>query len=520
MVLALVLIFVAAPAFCGGAAAEAAVKYRIDQEWIVVWVNADGSIDLQYNITVTYESPAQGYLTIGMPKAFKVTSVSGPAGNLQYSDVSSGNYHAVEVYFGSPMGANESASVLLLANVPNMIYKDAMNPGNVGLQFTPSYYNDASIRSLRLAIVPPPGVNQTNIKTSETAYFTEVEGEFAVYWEREGIPAGTVLTYGISFPEEYAAKAGGDVNLGAAIFLVIIASLVALSVMRGRKKPHYDPPTIAVEALGPARGLTAVEAAVVVGVEPVRVLTMVLFGLLKKRLIRVKGTDPVLKLELVSKDIPPGVSPRYYELDFIRSIKPEGELDEFILARCWLYLRDAVDKKVRGYSRADTVNYYKSVVNEAWGQVLQASTPELKGDLIDEKIEWLLLDSKYKERFGGVFPPNVIISPRPDWWWYWHGPYSPGRVGAPPGIPQGTPPAPAPLPGQEWANGIVLGMEKAANNIVLNVQEFANKLVPAQPTRPARPAREGGRCVCACANCACACACVSCACACAGGGAR
>jgi len=512
----LALLFIAMPALFGSTTTDAAVKYRIDQEWVVVWVNPDGSVDLQYNITITYESSAQGYLTIGMPKAFNVTSARGGGGSLQYSDVSSGNYHAVEVYFGKPMVINESASVLLLANVPNMVYKDTMNPGNVGLQFTPSYYSDAIVRSLRLAIVPPPGVNKTNIKTSETAYFTEVEGEFAVYWEREDVPAGTVLTYGISFPEEFAMKAEEDGTLGAAIALIAVAAFIIFAISRSRKKVHYDPPTIAVEALGPARGLTAVEAAVVVGVEPVRVLTMVLFGLLKKRLVKVKETDPVLKLELASKEIPPGVSPRYYELDFIRAIKPDGALDEFILARCWLYLRDAVDKKVRGYSRADTVNYYKSVVNEAWGQVLQASTPELKGDLIDEKVEWLLLDGKYKERFGEAFPPNVIISPRPEWWWYWHGPYRPSGGGA----PQGTPQAPAPIPGQEWANGIVLGMEKAANKIVLNVQEFANKLVPAQPARPARPAREGGRCVCACANCACACACVSCACACAGGGAR
>jgi hypothetical protein len=53
------------------------VTYRIDKEWATIWVNEDASIELLYNITITYESNALGYLMVGMPAAgFYVDSVT------------------------------------------------------------------------------------------------------------------------------------------------------------------------------------------------------------------------------------------------------------------------------------------------------------------------------------------------------------------------------------------------------------------------------------------------------------
>jgi hypothetical protein len=278
-------------------------------------------------------------------------------------------------------------------------------------------------------------------------------------------------------------------------------------------------PQISVEALGAMRSLTAVEAGVVLDQKPVRVLTMILYGLLLKRKAAVTETAPLIKLKkLESPAGEPTTALRYYEIDYLKAIEPDGTLNETTLARTYLGLTDTVNQKLRGYSREDTVNYYRSIVNQAWTQVAQAGTPELKGDAVDKNIEWLLADEKFDERFKTAFPPDIVILPMPGWGWYWGGPHLPTGQQR---IPTTTPTEAKPIPGQDFANNVVRGLETASNNIVKNVQDFANRLIPAQAAAASEQSvRSKSSCVCACHACACACACVGCACACAGGGAR
>jgi hypothetical protein len=509
-----------------------AVFYHIDREWAVVWINEDASIDILYNITITYESSAEGYLTIGLPaRGFDIVSVEDLSGNsLSYQDVSSGSYYAVEIYFGHPMSPGESGTVLLVVTVPNMLSPDTMNPGYVGMQFIPTYF-DAWTEDLRVAIVPPEGVTEANIKTSEPAFLTTVDGSFAVYWSQVDIPPNTQLTFGVSVPEEYVTLPSTGLGIGfylAVVSLIVVAVVVVIYLRRRREV--YAKPRVMIEALGPRRGLTSVEAAVVVGIPPVRVLTMILFSLLLKRLVLVEDVEPLLKVRKLEDTRGNGdeSKKRYYEMDFLQAIEPAGSLNERRLARTYLSLRDNVDRKMRGYSRADTVNYYKSVLKKAWDQVTRAGTPQLQEEAIENNIQWLLVDEDYEDRFRKAFPSDMMILPRPGWYWYWYGPYfsrgpvTPGQAATTPtAAPTPMPSDVKPLPVQEFAGNLVSGLERATNNIVQDVEHFTDSLLRSpRSSQSSESVRRRSNCVCACAQCACACACVSCACACAGGGAR
>jgi len=507
--------------------AQAAITYTVSQEWVRVWINTDGSIDIQYNITLAYTSGSpQGIVTVGMPKGgFQIQSVRDASGaDLDYTDVSGGDFYGIDVQLEKPIALNRPYTLLVYAVVPEMIFTDSANPGNVGMSFYPTTFDGASgfIRNVRVAIGLPEGVTSDEVKHPANIPFDNVfmdGNNLVVYWERSNWPPAQPLKVGVSFPEKYVSLGPNIwlyVAIGGAILVIIGAIIIVL--MRFRKAP-YEKPRIAIEALGAARGLTAVEAGVVLDLKPIRVLTMILFGLLLKRVVMVMATDPLLRLQRLERPAGEPTPPlRFYEIDYLDALGADGSLNEMTLARTYLALRDAVDYKLRGYSRADTVNYYRSIVNKAWGQVMQAGTPELQGDAIDQNIEWLLADDGFDEKFSVVFPPDVIIYPRPGWWWYWGGPYFPS---GPTPLPPNVPTEGRPIPAQEFANNIVRGLEKAANNTVKNVQEFTNRLVPA-PAMAARdrPVRSRSSCVCACAHCACACACVSCACACAHGGAR
>jgi len=506
--------------------ARAAITYTVSQEWVRILINKDGSIDIQYNVTLTYMSGSpQGIVTVGMPKeGFQIESVRDLSGaDLEYTDISNGGYYGIDVQLKDPIVLNQPYTFIVYAIVPEMVSRDSANLGNVGMLFYPTTFPGASgsIKNIRVAIVLPEGVTSNEVKYPAGMPFDNVfvdGNNLVVYWERSNWRPTQELRVGVSFPEKYVSL-GPDVWFYVAIggAIVAIIGVIVLVLMRFRKAT-YEKPRIAIEALGAARGLTAAEAGVVLDLKPVRVLTMILFGLLLKRILMVTATDPLLKLQRLQRPEGQATSLRYYEIDYLDALEPDGGLNEMILARTYLGLRDAVDYKLRGYSRADTANYYRSVVDNAWGQVMKAGTPELKGDAIDQNIEWLLADDSFDDKFRVALPPDIIIYPRPGWWWYWRGPYfPPGQTPLPPA----TSTEAKPIPAQEFANNIVRGLEKAANNTVKNVQEFTNRLVPA-PTVTARerPVRSRSSCVCACAHCACACACVSCACACAHGGAR
>ncbi len=508
---------------------QAQIAYNVSQEWAKVWVNTDGSIDVLYNITMTYTSGSpQGIVTVGLPKSgYSIEYARDLSGTtLQTKDVSGGGFYGVDVYLKQPIVLNQPNRFTLYAVVPGMVSQDSTNPGNVGMQFYPSTFDGAAgrIANLRLAIVLPQGVQNTEVKFPTGLPFDSVFSEgsnLVVYWERGNWLPTQQFRAGVSFPARYVTL-GPEIGFYITIAVVAVALLgivLVIILLLRRRKATYEKPRVAVEALGAAKGLTAVEAGVVLDLKPMRVLTMILFGLLLKRLAVVVSRTPLLKLQKLES--PPGGTsaiPRYYEIDYLGAIEKEGTLDEMRLARSYVGLRDTVDRKLRGYSRADTVNYYKSVVGNAWSQVMQGGTPELKGDAIEKNIDWLLADDKFDERFKDAFPPGMIFLPRPEWYWYWGGPRIPPTETR---VPTGTSTETTPIPGQEFANNVVRSLETASNSMVKNVQDFTNRLIPAQAaTAKERSVRTRSSCVCACAQCACACACVGCACACAHGGAR
>jgi hypothetical protein len=511
--------------------AQVPITYTVNQEWVQLWINTDGSIDIKYNITLTYLSGSpQGIVTVGLPKGgFQIQYVRDLTNNsLQYRDVSNSTFYGIDVYLTGPIILGKLNTFLVYAAVPGMISQDKMNPGNVGMLFYPSTFPGAiNTSDLRVAITLPQGVNSTEVRYPTGTPFTSVtqEGNYlVVYWNKtDWIPTQT-FTAGVSFPEKYVSLTSGPdilhILLYAAAFIIAMVFVIGI-IVRSRKS-MYEKPRISVEALGSIRSLTAVEAGVLLDLKPVRILTMILFGLLIKRAVMVTTTDPLIKLKKLEKSANESSPPlRYYEIDYLKAIEPEGSLNEAVLARTYLELVENVNQKLRGYSRQDSVNYYKSIVNQAWTQVAQAGTPQLKGNALDKNIEWLLADDKFDERFKSALPPNITILP-PGWWWYWWGPRFPsspttGQSQVPPTIPIEA----RPIPGQDFANNVVRSLETASNNMVKNVQDFTNRLVPAQAAAASERSVKGqSSCVCACHACACACACVGCACACAGGGAR
>ena len=515
------------------------IVYSIDHEYAQIFINQDGTIDLTYNITLTVTSGVIHGFYVGQPKSdFTPGQATDQYGNqLNVADATSGSDYRVDVTLNQPLTAGQSIWFTVTTNVAGMINNDTQNPGNYGMQFAPQW-TDIPISNVRIQIVLPQDVPANEVVTQTLPNGTStVDGKYSVFWQILTLQANEQHFVGVSFPAKYlpnytlSASSGGFGNLGSlasllpVVILPILAILVIIAVVRVARKSSYASPKVSMETLGVKRGLTAVEASYLIDMKPTQIVTEILYSLLQKRAVWATQTNPALKLQILppfeNKTGSEGNPLRYYEIDFLNSLKADGTLDEEKLAHAIMFLRDTVEQKLQGYSRKDTIDYYRKIVDQAWGQVTQAGTEQLASNAYNEQLLWLMLDPNQKTKTETVFQ-NRVFQPDPLWFWWWYGytiyhphpTYQP-NIQAP--TQSGKPPA---IPGADFANTIATSVEKTSNNIVVSIEKFANSIVPPPPKASHEPARHGADCVCACAACACACACVSCACACAGGGAH
>jgi hypothetical protein len=510
--------------------------YSFDHEWVQIFINQDGTIDLTYNVTLTLGSGDDiNFVRLGQPKGdFEVGLAVDQYGHrLEATEDNDGSNYRVRVNLYQPLTAGNTIWFTVTTNVAGMIYNDTQNPGNYGMQFAPQWM-PVPINDVRVQIVLPPNVAINEIKTLPDKFWNStstVEGRTAVFWQIPVIQPNEQYLLGVSFPasslpnyKPTPSSGGFGLETAALIVLPIIAIIVVIVVVQVARKSAYSSPKVSMETLGIRRGLTAVEASYLLDIKPTQIVTEILYSLLHKRAIWVESTNPAIKLRIMpaykNKTGTDENPLRYYEIDFLQAVKKNGTLDEEKLAHTVMFLRDTVEQKVRGYSRRESVDYYRKIVAKAWSQVEQAGTANLASKAYDEQLLWILLDPNTRSRTETVFHDHPF-QPSPLWFWYWYGyrHYNPHPTYKPNIDVPAQAAKPPQIPGAQFANNIATAVEKTSSNIVTDIEKFANAILPMQPQKASHtPASRDAECVCACAACACACACVSCACACAGGG--
>lgn len=137
-----------------------------------------------------------------------------------------------------------------------------------------------------------------------------------------------------------------------------------------------------------ARDLDAAEAATLLHAPPGRILTLVMFGLMKKGNIRLYSVDPV-RLEVVSRN-----DLTYYEKTFVDAICQDA-LDDAKLPACFRELSQHVTGKVRHASLRYTEDFYRNKIEEAWADLDGTETPELKVQKYDDHMLWLMADGDF-----------------------------------------------------------------------------------------------------------------------------
>ena len=119
-----------------------------------------------------------------------------------------------------------------------------------------------------------------------------------------------------------------------------------------------------------------------------------------------------------------------YEKDFLQAFANDDLADRRKgLQEMTVKLVNSVSDKMKGFSRKETIDYYKSIMERAWQQIEAAGTPEVKSQMYDEALEWTMLDKNYDERTRRVFTGPIFV---PMWWGRYDPGYRPVSTGAVP----------------------------------------------------------------------------------------
>lgn len=180
-----------------------------------------------------------------------------------------------------------------------------------------------------------------------------------------------------------------------------------------RARKTYLPPIVSVEGGGIKRGLSAPEAAVLLELPLGRVLTLAVFGMLKKGLLSVAQHEPLsvrVRDELAVREPAKrrkaaaqlGAVIHKYEHAFLDAVIAHSglsvELVDFTDAMKGLV--EHVAERMTGWDLKETRAYYAQLVERAWTAASSIGELEHRTQAVDRNLEWLLMDGESNDRFG------------------------------------------------------------------------------------------------------------------------
>jgi hypothetical protein len=577
--LAIAIVLILASTLVFPALAQGDYYFQVEKEVVNVYWNTDGTMSLDY--TWVFVNPPGAhvidFVDVGMPNRNFNTSIPMatqaplPAPDvtptIPFAGTESGTYAEVNGKrvtissdyqgqgssgFSVDMGAyaiqpGQRGTVHVYSGgISGVLYPDDKDQAYASAVFVPTWFGSQYVTgSTDLTVIYhlPPGIQSTEPRwhASPSGFPAEPQtgfdndGRVTYTWYNPSASMSQQYTFGASFPKTYipdtaiitvpafdfsgliASVIGNLFNiLCCGAFAFMFLGLPIISVVQGqRRKMQYLPPKISIEGHGIKRGLTAVEAAILMEQPLDKVMTMILFSVIKKGAAEVLKRDP-LELSFAT-DQPAEL--HQYETDFLKAFGEKNPpARRKLLQEMTVTLVRSVSDKLKGFSRKESVDYYKSITERAWQQVEAANTPEVKSEKFEENLEWTMLDKGYDDRTRRTFNGPIFV---PTWWGHYDPTYRPSTTSVRP-ISTQSPSMPSSgsrsLPGADFAASVVGGVQTFSSKVIGNVSDFTSRVTgvtnpPPKPTASSgRSSGGGGR------SCACACACAGGACACAGGG--
>ncbi len=385
-------------------------RFQVKKNISHIFINKNGSIDIEYEITFHNSGKPIDVVDIGLPHAeYDLASATADLDGEEITDIRTSAYIdiGVEVRLGSrSIPAGKEGTLRVSINCPKMVFPDTEDENYASVRFAPTWFHPGFCTGstyLEVNIHFPPGVTGDETKWHGTRFTCGkiLDGRAAFTWVEEAASQRR-YGFGVSFPRRYVNKVfdpstvdfrghlekdtGFDwrMLLGAIPFLVIMFFVMTGIALDTARRGRYSSPKIGIESLGPRKDLDPVEAAALLGVPAARLVALILMQLELKDCVRIKRTKPpdVEVLENDRSDI------EKYERFVLKALTPDvvcvDKRREAYLARAAAEIIKDVRMKLRwGYSRKATIKRYKHKIRSIADKA--ENKPEPK------EILWLML---------------------------------------------------------------------------------------------------------------------------------
>lgn len=522
-------------------------RWQINYQHVILDIQKDGNVDMLYEVDADI---VKGHWDeVWIPRTTRQMTV-------HYVEDGSGDRHDFMVdgdqikVKGFDLSPGENVNLKIYSTLNSFVFASNMQGYDI-VTFTPPWW-DMTIMDTRVKFYLPGNISKEEVFTGNREYdnFLYEDGRSAVYFESDRLTPNEQFTVAVSFPDSYM-EAGTikppeepyypGTGTGMSLFdtlcnfsccpmvFIFMLFIFIMGLAGNNRRRPYSSPTVSMDGVGINKDLDPAEAATLLRIDPGRVFTIIMFGLMKKGNVKLISTEPI-RLEVVSRK-----SLKYYEKLFVDSIK-DNRLDEDGLLECFKVLARRVVDKTRPYCRRDTEDYYREKIDQAWSEIKAVDTPGVKLDKYDTNMIWLMADEQFAEKTRDYISrapgSDTVIVPSHYWWYpYYFGLPHYGQTtpttGEPvPSQPSSQPPQPVNTTTstvESFANRVSDSVESFSSNVVTGVEKFLGVRNEANAPPPAssmsgRPQGFQGKTSCACVSCACACVSCACACACAGGG--
>lgn len=514
----------------------------------------------------------------------------------------------VEVHLaGQAIPSGQSGTLHFEFTMPDMVYQDTTNKENASLQITPTWFDPGSVRgtsNIQVAIHMLEGIEPESVVYQKTPFTAKVlyEGRVVALWQWENASATKSYLVGVSFPQKgmervvkmtlfdlmkkwlldnpnvrYILGAGATIlftilffrfsgGTGCTVFGIFTVALVGLfaysplSVLftipvfivliilnetsLKKKREDYLPAIANVEGGGIKRGLMAPEAAVLLEMPLNKVLTLVIFGLLEKKLVQHVQDKPLVvevspefrtwhepenrKSIKLRRDLRRQAAQKLgtvihgYEHYFLDQLerKPGKAVNDIDFSKPMERLITLTSTKMKGFDLSDTQDYYHRIIDKAMQQAASLGEIEQRQKYLDQYLPWVMMDEQY---------PTVLTYGGYNYWPIWARRSYASRAlqSSGTGLPARSSSGGRTTFGDVaasfsgWAESTMGGMAAAIMPGSMNLPTTQGGIVDlsgadkvtgdvfealSKSSRSGGGSRSGGS-SCACAGCACACAC-------------
>ncbi|MFN2128757.1 MAG: hypothetical protein ACK2TU_12940, partial [Anaerolineales bacterium] len=299
-------------------AAVAAQTYlfSLDKLDVHVFIDEDGTYAIDYILLFTNDPSASpiDYIDLGLPNSnFDINRISAEINGKPVADISKGEYQgtgsgvALALAQDSIQPGDTGEVHVYIEGIKKVLYPDSDNEDYASAVFSPVYFGSKFVEGntdISMTFHLPPGLlpEEPRWHSAPQGFPTEPEtgvdgdGRITYSWSNTQASGDQQYKFGASFPSRYVAEDSivkSDSNFLSMLgigteaicpqvfccgFFFLVAGGIYLSYRNAnQRKLQYLPPKIAIEGHGIKRGLTAVEAAILLEQPMEKILTMILF---------------------------------------------------------------------------------------------------------------------------------------------------------------------------------------------------------------------------------------------------